>query len=190
MRDARIDQGKGVDEMKVLAICGSPRNGNTKAMLERIIEGIEGEGHGGELVLLKDLNIEHCTGCESCRETSECIIRDGMDSLYPKLRDSDVIILGSPSYWDNVSGLLKDFMDRTDPLWQKRELKGKRAVLVGTGSVSAGKAIDVMHVFCNLQEMKVRRTIFTRADGPEEAGKDGDLMKRYFELGKEIAGWE
>lgn len=175
--------------MKVLAVCGSPRKGNTQAMLERIMEGAESEGHEGELVLLKDLEIGQCTGCERCRETSECVIRDDMRGIYPKLREADVIVLGSPSYWDNVSGIMKVFMDRTDPLWHRKELQGKGAVLVGTGSVSAGKAIDTMHAFCNLHKMKVRRTMFTKADGPDEAVKDEDLMKRCLELGKEIASW-
>jgi multimeric flavodoxin WrbA len=50
--------------------------------------------------------------------------------------NSDIIIVGTPNYCDNVSGLFKDFIDRTNPFYETDLLKGKKLIniVVGGGS--------------------------------------------------------
>lgn len=53
-----------------------------------------------------------------------CKIKDDMTKIYPKLLATDAIILATPSYFEMLSGLLKNFLARTCPIWPK--LEGER----------------------------------------------------------------
>lgn len=102
--------------MKVLGICGSFRNdSNTNKIVERIaaFSGIE-----FELVYLGKLDIEPCTGCLSCMwDNGNCAVQDDMSPLYEKIMDADAMIIGSPTYFMNVSGAVKCFLDRKFALY-------------------------------------------------------------------------
>ncbi len=56
------------------------------------------------------------------------------------VKDSDVIIMGSPTYFGNVSAQLKDFLDDTSVFWENAELYGKRFLAFATAGNSAGGA--------------------------------------------------
>ena len=123
--------------MKVLAINGSHRKGkNTAAMLNAVLAEAEAQGAETELVELMDYEIKECTSCNKCLSQAECSIDDdGMNELYEKLRQADGIVFGSPVYFSNVTGRMKDFIDRSRPLHMvANELDGK----VGGAVVHAG----------------------------------------------------
>ena len=99
--------------MKILGIEGSPRKeGNTEKLVQQILKGAADTGCQSHFIKLATLNIEHCTGCGSCRATGECVLTDDMDTVYNAIQDSNVIVIGSPVYAWQVSGITKDFMDR------------------------------------------------------------------------------
>ena len=124
--------------VKCLLISGSPRKGNTDFILSKILEGIKGDG---ELILLKDKKIHGCTGCLSCLNRQRCIINDDMTEIMDKMVNSDIIIIGTPNYFGNVTGLLKDFMDRAFPLYKSKSLKNKKLflIMVGNGDVKSSE---------------------------------------------------
>jgi len=117
---------------KYILISGSPRKGNTDFVLSEIYNGLKGDK---ELILLRDISLKHCNGCLTCYRTNECVIDDKMSKIFKKLLAADVIIIGSPNYYGNVSGLLKDFIDRTIPSYETKSLKGKKliSIMVGGG---------------------------------------------------------
>lgn len=133
---------------KILLISGSPRKGNTDFVLSKIFDGIKNEK---ELIFLKDKNIQHCTGCLSCHDKPECVIDDDMTQIRAKMLNSDVIVIGTPNYFGNVSGLLKDFVDRTHPFYKAELLKDKKVILimVGGGEIEASQKYlgNTMHGF-------------------------------------------
>ncbi|MBD3256495.1 MAG: hypothetical protein GF383_15475 [Candidatus Lokiarchaeota archaeon] len=99
--------------MKVLAIIGSPRkNGNVSLLAENVLKGAHENGHDIELINLYDYNIEFCKGCWSCAKNGRCVINDDFEQIFRKVREADVIVLGSPVYWANVSAIMKNFLDR------------------------------------------------------------------------------
>ncbi|MDC7235003.1 MAG: flavodoxin family protein [Spirochaetales bacterium] len=99
--------------MKVLAIIGSARKkGNTSALVNRVLAPFLEAGAICDTVYLSDLNLMPCTGCEACADTNKCVKKDGMQDVYPLLREADVLIAGSPTYFYNMSGLMKMFIDR------------------------------------------------------------------------------
>ncbi len=173
--------------MKFLAVCGSPRKGNTEAMLNEFLRGAKSAGAETELVLLRRLNIKHCGGCKSCKQTGECHIKgDDMQALYAKLLSADVLVFGSPNYFDNMSGLMKDFFDRTVPLYYVGErLKGRRAALVGVGGSTSEEAIAAMKAACNTHGIEVIAEIGSVAEMPNDVPKA--KLSECFELGKKLA---
>ena len=135
---------------KFLFISGSPRKGNTEYILNKVFNAVEGEK---ELILLRNKNIKHCLGCLSCSTTKKCAINDDMTDIYGKIENTDVIVVGTPNYYDNVSGLLKDFIDRTNPLYSSGKFKNKKlvSIIVGGGDVKTSEEI-VSQIFKNFAE--------------------------------------
>jgi multimeric flavodoxin WrbA len=98
----------------ILGIIGSPRkNGNTHVLVTRILNGARDKGANTETVFLHDLNILECNGCHTCwKRNHVCSKNDDMNNLYPKIMESDAIILGTPVYWYGPTAIMKCFIDR------------------------------------------------------------------------------
>ena len=99
--------------MQVLIINGSPRkNGVTAAVLHRIEENLRKAGIDVLFYNLGEMKMSHCTGCNYCYRTGYCCMEDDAELLSKRMEKADGVILGSPTYASNVSGLMKDFIDR------------------------------------------------------------------------------
>ena len=99
--------------MQVLIINGSPRkNGVTAAVLHRIEENLRKAGIDVLFYNLGEMKMSHCTGCNYCYRTGYCCMEDDAELLSKRIEEVDGIVLGSPTYASNVSGLMKDFIDR------------------------------------------------------------------------------
>ena len=102
--------------MKITAVVGTSRkNGQVSTMCKKVLEGAETNGHETEIINLYDYKIEPCIGCWRCNKSEKCFQEDDFDKIYKKLEDSDVIVVGSPCYWGNVTGILTNFFDRHIP---------------------------------------------------------------------------
>lgn len=98
--------------MKLLGIVGSRRkSGNTSSLVQEALQAVEGEVET-EVIFLGDYAIHGCTGCEGCRDDFQCVIEDDMRKLYPKVLKAEGLILGSPTYFYNLSADMKAFIDR------------------------------------------------------------------------------
>lgn len=106
--------------MRILAVNGSPRGakGNTEVLLQAFLKGAVSSGAQAETVYLKDKEIKHCRGCYTCwgKTPGRCVHKDDMADLLELRRCADVIVYATPLYVYTVSGLMKDFMDRSLPL--------------------------------------------------------------------------
>jgi len=104
--------------MKLIAVCGSARKqGNTAKMLQQVIEGAQSVGAETELVHLFDLNYKDCISCFSCKlkngtSFGHCNQHDELKPLLERIEQCDVIVLGSPVYYGNLSGQMRSFTDR------------------------------------------------------------------------------
>jgi multimeric flavodoxin WrbA len=143
--------------VKVLAVVGSARKKNTFSLTEAVIAPIkERKDVTIELIQLSSLDIKHCAGCDDyCKNTGECKTQDDMQKLYPKLKDADVLIIGSPTYFWNVSGLIKNFMDRCLPLYYQKALKGKKGAAVAVSEIDGqNRTLSAISGFFQLLGMK------------------------------------
>ena len=96
----------------ILGICGSARKkGNTATLLREVLAAT---GLESELVFLSDLNIGFCSGCLSCMQhKGACAKNDDMQGLLDKMLGAQALVLGSPNYYYDVSGLMKNMIDRS-----------------------------------------------------------------------------
>jgi len=104
--------------VKVLSINGGPRkNWNTDSLLQKALEGAKSVGAQTEAVHLYDLNFKGCTSCFACKRKNSkyvghCAMKDDLSGVLEKVLESDVLFLGSPIYFGNVTGLMRSFLER------------------------------------------------------------------------------
>ncbi len=102
--------------MKVLGINGSPRkNGNTAAMLQTVFQELESNGIQTEMVQLGGRLLRGCTGCRTCfeRKDEKCVFGDdGMNEIIASMKEADGMIIGSPTYFADVTAEVKALIDR------------------------------------------------------------------------------
>lgn len=102
--------------MRITAFNGSPKaeRSNTHAMVSEFLKGAEDAGAEVENTFLAGKEIKPCIGCYACwiATPGKCIYDDDMVVLLDKFMASDAVVFASPVYADNVTGLMKVFMDR------------------------------------------------------------------------------
>jgi multimeric flavodoxin WrbA len=124
--------------MKVLGIVGSKRkHGNTSCLVQEALKEIKKHKIETELIFLGDYTINDCIGCEGCKDTYKCVIKDDMQKIYPLLSEADAIILGSPTYFYNVTADVKAFIDRC--YCYEVFAEDDRSVWVSTNEALGGK---------------------------------------------------
>ncbi|MDR1000246.1 MAG: flavodoxin family protein [Clostridiales bacterium] len=105
--------------MNILAICGAGnKNRNTAAMLKSAFDGAMSlPCTTGEMIYLYDLNFRGCIGCHSCKLLDEnrfahCAMRDDLTPVLEKAIAADVLLIGSPIYFSDITGETRSFMER------------------------------------------------------------------------------
>lgn len=122
--------------------------GNTATLLDAFFKGIEDAGSSVELFYAKELDIKPCTGEMHCWYTKpgQCYLKDDMQTVYPILWRSDIVVIATPVYIP-LPGELQNFINRICPLVEpllttikgrtrarfRRYVKIRKFVLVSTG---------------------------------------------------------
>lgn len=179
-----------------MGICGSTRkNGNSEWIVRKTLESAKTNGATTDLILLRDVTIEYCKGCDACHENGgTCVIKDDdMQSIYPKLLSADVIVFSCPNYFKNVSAMMKNFMDRTNAFVRVkplRKLEGKGAV----GLCVGGEELeDTQHCenalvrFFKAHRMKIMHLEKIKADAVGDVTKIAGLENKLMCIGKKLA---
>jgi multimeric flavodoxin WrbA len=102
--------------MKVVAINGSPRiNGNTHILISVVLQELEKEGIETEVVWIGGESVRGCSACNLCwkKKNQRCEIdNDMINTCIEKMLKADGIIIGSPTYFANVTTEIKALIDR------------------------------------------------------------------------------
>ena len=102
--------------MKVVMFNGSPRkNGVTNTALKIVMKELENQGLEVELIWMGMDRLSGCNGCYECLRTKDkkCVIKtDKMNEYIEKIIESDGVIIGSPTYFANISSRIKALIDR------------------------------------------------------------------------------
>jgi multimeric flavodoxin WrbA len=83
-------------------------------MTRSLLDGFAANGDSVANILLSERSIHYCSGCYSCwtQTPGVCVHKDDMKDILTQMKDADILIIGSPLYFSNISGTLKVFFDR------------------------------------------------------------------------------
>ena len=183
------------ENKQVLVILGSPRKkGNSSTLAARISRGAKSAGAEVETLLLQDLKISPCRGCDTCKkdDSKGCAINDDMQEIYRKLIKADAWVIGSPVYWFTMSAQTKIFMDRCYalPTYAKNPFAGKRiAIAMSYGDIDAVKSgcVNALRTFQDAfryTRSKIVGMVYGSAMKAGEIVNNKALMREAEELGK------
>ena len=122
---------------KVLLINSSNRKKNTYNLLLSIENILKDKGYETELITLYDYKISFCKGCEACILKGNCFINDDCNKIMEKIINCDGLIIGTPVYLNNMSGILKAFIDRTCR-WFHRSAVSQKPTLILANTQGSG----------------------------------------------------
>lgn len=122
-----------------LYISGSNRKHNCYNFLKKI------KCEEDILYSLQDLNVKNCLGCNACARNidNSCVLNDDMNKIYEAIDRCDKIIIMSPIYMNQITGILKNVFDRFNPYCSSEKLRGKKIYLITVGQMSEEEQQEV-----------------------------------------------
>lgn len=137
--------------MKAIAVCASPHKRNTYALLEQVLRGCSDAGVECETwSAAGKTNLRQCMDCDACAKLDRCVLGDEITPLLEQLRSADIIVLGTPVYFYDVSAQMKTIIDRTHSLrTTKRNQVG--GIVVTAGSTGISSAVKTLEMFFSSQ---------------------------------------
>jgi multimeric flavodoxin WrbA len=136
--------------MRVLAIIGSPRKGNTYRFVQRIEEALKTHGQAQfDYLLLKDAKLGFCRGCFACLAYGEerCPLKDDRAQIVKDMLASNGVIFASPVYAMNMTALMKNLLDRTAyTLHRPRFFEQRALIACTTGALGLKETISRLAV--------------------------------------------
>jgi len=183
--------------MKVVAINGSPRkNGNTRLLLEAVLEPLAKAGWETEYVQIGGKTIQGCRACFKCWETKDnrCIFggKDVFNEAFAKVLEADAVILGSPTYFADVSTEMKAFIDRAGFVAMANGCKLAGKVGAAVVAVRRGGATHVFdtinHLFFISQMVVPGSTYWNMGYGlePGQVSGDDEALRNMAHLGQAV----
>jgi multimeric flavodoxin WrbA len=137
--------------MKVIAFNGSARKeGNTAVLLNLVLDELKAEGIETEIYALAGKPIQGCIACMKCfeKKNQRCNVdKDIVNECIQKMIEADGILLGSPTYFADVSAGMKALIERCGMVGRANADLYKRKV--GAAVVAVRRAGGI-HVFNSL----------------------------------------
>jgi multimeric flavodoxin WrbA len=158
-------------------------------MLRQVMTQARKLGAEVETILLREKHIQLCDGCLSCElggesRKGECRLKDDMQEIYPRLLQADAVVFATPVYFEMVSGLLKNFMDRTCPIWTR--LEGKLVAGIAVAEEGIGKALENIQTYCSVCKMRYIGGVTALGRDPRDVSRDKAVLKQLQALGREL----
>lgn len=183
-------------KLNVVAINGSARlDGNTAILLRRVMGELEKEGIGTSLIQLSGMRVRGCMACYKCFEMKNrrCIVDDVANECLAKMDAADGILLGSPTYFTDVTAEMKALIDRAGLVSKANGEIFRRKVGAGVVSVRRGGAIhvfDTLNHFFTIGQMIVVGSCYWNIGIGREVGeveKDEEGIRTMEILGQNMA---
>lgn len=186
--------------MKILGIMGSPRlGGNTDLLLDAVLNGARSQGAEVEKIVVDKLNISPCREYYGCLKDGNCVIRDDMDSLYPRLLGADCIVVASPMFFYGITAQLKAVIDRCQALWARKYVlkqtwpgAGRKGAFIAVGATKGGTLFDgsiatVKYFFKTVGVEYADQLLIRGVDQEGDIQRHPTALKDAFELGQRLA---
>jgi multimeric flavodoxin WrbA len=183
--------------MKVLAVNGSARkDGNTALLLRTVFAQLEAAGVETELIQLGGAPLRGCLACMKCWETQDrhCVIaNDPLNGIIEKMTEADGIILGSPTYFADVTAEMKALIDRSGMVARANGSLFQRKVGAGVVAVRRGGAMHALQTLQNyflISEMIIPGSSYSNiafGRGIGEVEEDVEGIETMRKLGENMA---
>ena len=183
--------------MKAIAINGSPRaNGNTALMLRRVLGQLENAGMETEFIQAGGNTISGCRACTACRtqQMKRCVIdNDPVNGWMQKMFEADVILLGTPSYFSDITSEMKALIDRAGYVAMGNGRLFARKIGAAVCVHRRGGAVccfDTLNRFFLINGMIVPGSTYWNyavAKNPGEAAEDEEALRNMDDLAANIA---
>lgn len=186
--------------MKVLGIMGSPRiKGNTDLLLDEALRGAASQAAEIEKLVVDKLNITPCREYYACVKDGNCVIRDDMDEIYPKLLSADRIISASPIFFYSLTAQIKALIDRCQVHWARKYVlkqvmpnSGRKGAFIAVGATRGEQLFEgsilIIKYFFNAINVKYADELLVRGvDEKGEIKEHPTALSDAFELGKRLA---
>ena len=180
--------------MKVVFFNGSPRKeGNTYHCLNTVMEELKSAGIECDYVWIGMEKLQGCIACYKCIENNDqrCVIEgDKMNEYIQKMLEADGIIIGSPTYFSDLTVATKALIERAG-FATSRLLKNKLgAAVVAVRRAGANHVFSSINYFFLIKEMiVVGSTYWNMGIGrkPGEVLDDAEGIQTFKNLGRNFA---
>jgi len=186
--------------LRVLGIMGSPRiKGNTDLLLDEALKGAQSQGAEVEKIIVDKLKIAPCREYYGCLRDGNCVIRDDMDDIYPKLLEADGVIVASPMFFYGLTSQVKALIDRCQALWARKHIlkqnppdAGRKGAFIAVGATRGKKLFDgsiltVKYFFQAIGVKYADELLVRGVDKRGEIKEHPSALSDAFELGKRLA---
>jgi multimeric flavodoxin WrbA len=186
--------------MKVVLFNGSARkHGVTNAALNIVMKELESEGIDVELIWIGLDSLSGCNACYEClrMKNKKCVIQsDKMNEYIEKIVEADGVIIGSPTYFANVSSRVKALIDRTGLVGLVNDYLYKHKVGAAVVAVRRAGAVHVfssINYFFLINQMHVIGSnywnlgINPNVINPKDFENDEEGIENFKTLGKNMA---
>lgn len=145
---------------RVVAFNGSPkRDGHTADLLDVLLTELQKSGVESETVQIGGTAMQGCTACMDCRTQDRCSLKgDELNLWIDKMIDADGIVIGTPTYYADVTPEVKAFIDRVGfVMWNNGNLLKRKvgAAAVTVRRSGAIRAYETINNFFLINEMMV-----------------------------------
>ncbi len=121
---------------RILMIVGSRREGNSIHLANNLKAIFDKNRISSDIIVPGNQKIYLCTGCMDCDKNGVCDFNDDMKANIDKVNNAEVLLFITPTRWNTLSGDLKIFIDRLNPLYSEKKLKDKKMIVLVVGSKS------------------------------------------------------
>ncbi len=167
--------------MKILLISASPRleKSQTFILAKEVLNGCE-DRNTAEILHLFKYRIEFCRHCECChRKILYCPLKDDAGKILNMMLEADGIILATPNYINQVTGMMKTLFDRSSHFIHCLRLMGKYvAGVVSSGSGEDKDVLSYLKFYANTCGAYYVGGVSARAPVNEEALSDALKLGR------------
>lgn len=141
--------------------CSPVRNGATAEIVNIVSECLK-DRYEVKAICIDDFDIGFCRGCRTCHSTAKCFQYDDLNKVIAQFEWADVIVSVAPSYWADIPGQFKAFIDRCTPWCNTHEPHatigaGKRgyaiALRTGPSMRECGRIIESIEHFYGHMEI-------------------------------------
>jgi len=191
---------------RVLGIVASPRNsGNTAILVKEVLKGAEEKGYEIDLKCLGDFRINPLIASASDKQSiwspysdkpyGVTVPEDDIEMIYPSLEKMNVLVFGTPIYFDHVSARAKIFIDRLiyyiEESTKDRFPKNVRTVIIVTyewdKSEAYGSVVEwIKNTLEEYFKMKIVASLQAEDTVKNPVANREDLLKKARQIGMNL----